>query len=71
MPPRDEVEVEIVIAADGRLTIEGQDVVLENASVEGDCIVGALRGAGVYVPRIAIPLEMCRMGDGHPVSKED
>ena len=55
-------EVDIVIAADGSLTINGMAVVLENGSIEGDCIRGSLRGDGIYVPRVSIPLEMCRMG---------
>ena len=64
--------VQIVIAEDGSLTIEGQPVTLENGSVEGGCIVGALRGDGVFVPRISIPLDMCRMaGGGIPVPADD
>lgn len=54
--------IDIVIRPDGSLTIEGKPVLLENGAVEGDCIVGSLRGEGVYVPRVSIPLEMCRMG---------
>ena len=65
-------EVEIIIAEDGSLTIEGQPVTLENGSVEGGCIVGSLRGAGVFIPRISIPLDMCRMaGGGIPVPVDD
>lgn len=54
--------VDIIIAADGSLTINGVAVVLENGSIEGDCIRGSLRGEGIYVPRVSIPLDMCRMG---------
>lgn len=64
--------VEIIIAEDGSLTIEGREVLLENGSVEGGCLVGSLRGAGVFVPRISIPLDMCRMaGGGIPVPVDD
>ena len=69
-----DVGVQIIIAEDGSLTIEGQPVTLENGSVEGGCIVGALRGAGVFVPRISIPLDMCRMASGGvpvPADEED
>ncbi len=72
MPASPETGVEIIIAEDGSLTIEGKPVTLENGSVEGGCIVGSLRGAGVFIPRISIPLDMCRMaGGGIPVPVED
>jgi hypothetical protein len=60
-PGEPDPDLDIVVAPDGRLTINGKPVVIENGSVEGGCIVGALRGEGVYVPRISIPLDMCRM----------
>ena len=67
-----EPAVDIVINPDGELTIEGTIVTLENGSVEGGCIVGSLRGDGVYIPRIRIPLDMCRMaGGGRPVPGDD
>jgi hypothetical protein len=71
MPFRTDTEVEILIAADGRLTIEGQEVTLENGSVESGCIVGSLRGPGVFVPKVSIPLDMCRMAAGHQLVVDD
>ena len=33
-------DLEILITPDGKLTINGRDVVLESGSVEGGCVVG-------------------------------
>jgi hypothetical protein len=72
VPEGTEPAVEIIISETGELTIEGQPGELENGAVEGGCIVGSLRGAGVFVPRIRIPLDMCRMaGGGRPVPMDD
>jgi hypothetical protein len=71
MPGEPDPDLDIVVTPEGRLTINGKPVEIENGSVEGGCIVGALRGEGVYVPRISIPLDMCRMAPSSTPKADD